>query len=83
VLPYQSLSARPHCQPAMLFTGTSRFKPIRLLGTGGMGSVYLVPLKRVAIPFSPSSSCGTFSARSCLMADWRPSPMKKNSVWMG
>ena len=26
----------------MLFTGTSRFKPIRLIGTGGMGSVYLV-----------------------------------------
>jgi hypothetical protein len=26
----------------MLFTGTSRFKPIRLLGTGGTGSVHLV-----------------------------------------
>ena len=26
----------------MNFSGTSRFKPIRLLGTGGMGSVYLV-----------------------------------------
>jgi serine/threonine protein kinase len=26
----------------MLFAGTSRFKPIRHLGTGGMGSVYLV-----------------------------------------
>jgi eukaryotic-like serine/threonine-protein kinase len=26
----------------MTFLGTSRFRPIRLLGTGGMGSVYLV-----------------------------------------
>jgi hypothetical protein len=26
----------------MFFTGTSRFRPIRLLGTGGMGSVHLV-----------------------------------------
>jgi serine/threonine protein kinase len=26
----------------MSFSGTSRFEPIRLLGTGGMGSVYLV-----------------------------------------
>ncbi len=26
----------------MLFSGTSRFRPIRLLGTGGMGSVHLV-----------------------------------------
>jgi tetratricopeptide (TPR) repeat protein len=26
----------------MPFSGTSRFRPIRLLGTGGMGSVYLV-----------------------------------------
>jgi len=26
----------------MFFSGTSRFKPIRLLGTGGMGSVHLV-----------------------------------------
>jgi len=28
--------------PLMHFSGTSRFKPIRLLGSGGMGSVYLV-----------------------------------------
>ena len=26
----------------MFFSGTARFRPIRLLGTGGMGSVHLV-----------------------------------------
>src|ERR1017187_7752 len=41
---YRGIRASPsrRCRTSMFFSGTSRFRPIRLLGTGGMGSVHLV-----------------------------------------